>query len=204
MRAVIFDIDGTLIHSNQLDDEMYLAAVTDVLGKVSLRKSWGLYKNLTGAGTLVEVLADNAIPHTEAVIEAVERAFVGRIANHIERHGPIPELSGARAFVEGLSRRPDCCIAYATAGWRAAAQLKLDASGFPVEGVPLSSCNDHLDKHTIMLHALETLGRSFDSVTYYGDGERDKVAAHALGWQFVAVGEKLNGLRHFSLEDVEA
>jgi len=42
------------------------------------------------------------------------------------------------------------------------------------------------------------------SVTYYGDGERDKAAAHSLGWQFVAVGKKLGGLLHFTLGDVRA
>ena len=201
MRAIIFDIDGTLLHSNQLDDETYLASLTAVLGKVNLRKSWSLYQNVSGAGTLLEVLEDNSIPRTTAVIEAVERAFVERMAGHLERHGPIPELPGARDFVDGLSRHAGCRIAYATAGWRASALLKLNASGFPVEGVPLSSGNDHIDKQAIMLHALEQLGGPFESVTYYGDGEQDKAAAHCLGWHFVAVGKKLGGLRHFTLGD---
>ncbi|MEP0913632.1 hypothetical protein NDI45_22205 [Leptolyngbya sp. GB1-A1] len=49
-----------------------------------------------------------------------------------------------------------------------------------------------------MTHAFKQLTAPFDSITYYGDGEWDKLAANALGWNFVPVGEKLNGLRHFS------
>jgi beta-phosphoglucomutase-like phosphatase (HAD superfamily) len=61
MRAVIFDIDGTLLHSNQLDDETYASVIRDVLGAVQIRKSWSQYKNISGSGTLLEILEDNGI-----------------------------------------------------------------------------------------------------------------------------------------------
>ncbi|WP_127083164.1 HAD family hydrolase [Dulcicalothrix desertica] len=48
-----------------------------------------------------------------------------------------------------------------------------------------------------MLNALRQLNRVFETVTYYGDGHWDAVAAKALGWQFVPVGTKLNGLTRY-------
>jgi hypothetical protein len=48
-----------------------------------------------------------------------------------------------------------------------------------------------------MLHALRQLGGVFDTITYYGDGHWDAVAARTLGWEFVPVGPKLNGLSRF-------
>jgi hypothetical protein len=48
-----------------------------------------------------------------------------------------------------------------------------------------------------MTHAIKQLNAPFESITYYGDGEWDKTAASILGWTFVPVGEKLNGLRHY-------
>lgn len=198
MRAVIFDIDGTLLHSNKLDDETYASAIHDVLGPVRFRKSWSHYKNVSGSGTLLEILSDNNIEKTAGVLRAVEEAFVARISSHIEKHGPITEIPGAKDFVHKLAGSKDCQIAYATAGWFASAQIKLRASQFPVDGIPLASCNDHIDKVTIMTHAFKQLTAPFDSITYYGDSEWDKLAANTLGWNFVPVGEKLNGLRHFS------
>lgn len=105
MRAVVFDIDGTLLHSNKLDDETYASAIRDVLG--------------------------------------------------------------------------------------------LGSSRFPLDGIPLAPCNDHISKVAIMAHAFGQLTAPIESITYYGDGEWDRTAAGALGWNFVPVGEKLNGLRRY-------
>ena len=197
MRAVIFDIDGTLLHSNKLDDETYVSAIHDVLGPVQIRKSWSEYENVSGSGTLLEILDDNNIESTAAVLRAVEEAFVARITRYLEKHGPIMEVPGAKDFVSKLARTRDCQIAYATSGWFGSAWIKLSKSQFPLEGIPLASCNDHISKVAIMGHAIEQLTAPFESITYYGDGEWDRTAASSLGWTFVPVGEKLNGLRYF-------
>ena len=41
--AVIFDIDGTLVESSGFEDDLYVAAVRDVLGDVCIRKAWNTY-----------------------------------------------------------------------------------------------------------------------------------------------------------------
>ena len=181
MRAVIFDIDGTLLHSSKLDDETYASAIHDVLGPVQFRKSWSHYKNVSGSGTLLEILGDSNIGNTAGVLRAVEEAFVAGISRYIEKNGPIREVPSAKDFVSKLANSSDCQIAYATAGWFASARIKLRSSQFPVDGIPLASCNDHIDKVAIMTHALKQLTAPFDSITYYGDGEWDKLAANALG-----------------------
>ena len=52
MHAVILDIDGTLLHSSDVDGMLYLAAVRKVLGQVKVRSNWGLYRNVTDRGIL--------------------------------------------------------------------------------------------------------------------------------------------------------
>ncbi len=197
MDAVIFDIDGTLLQSDANDDALYLAAVRDVLGNVDLRPSWGMYTQFTAAGILAEILNDNAIDATLERVAAVRDRFVTSVHRHVSEHGPFAEIPGAKAFVQRPHDSTTHRVAYATGSWRGSALLKLSISGFPVTGVPLATSDDHFERQEIMLHALRQLNRVFDTVTYYGDGHWDGVAARALGWKFVPVGRKLNGLTRY-------
>jgi FMN phosphatase YigB (HAD superfamily) len=92
-------------------------------------------------------------------------------------------------------------VAYATGGWGASALLKLSLAGFPVNDVPLASSDDHHERPQILLRALRQLNGAFDTITYYGDGHWDAVAAKELGWNFVAVGKRLSGLAEYAPGD---
>jgi phosphoglycolate phosphatase-like HAD superfamily hydrolase len=197
MEAVIFDVDGTLLQSDANDDVLYLAAVRDVLGNVNLRPSWAMYTQFTAAGILAEILNDNAIDVTLETVAAVRDHFVASVRLHVSEHGPFAEIPGAREFVQSLHNSARHRIAYATGGWHGSALLKLSVSGFPVQGVPLSTSDDHFERQEIMLHALRQLDGVYDRVTYYGDGHWDAVAARALGWHFVPVGRRLDGLTRY-------
>jgi hypothetical protein len=173
---------------------LYLAAVREVLGNVNVRPSWGMYTQFTAAGILAEILGDNAIHTTPETVAAVRDSFVAGVGCHIEARGPFAEVPGAKVFVRRLHESSTHRIAYATGGWHGAAQLKLSTSEFPVAGIPLATSDDHFERQEIMLHALRQLDGVFETVTYYGDGHWDAVAAKTLGWKFVPVGRKLNGL----------
>lgn len=195
--AVILDIDGTLLDSSDVDGMLYLAAVRKVLGQAKVRSNWSLYRNVTDRGILEEILNENSLSNGAATLIAVRDFFVESISQHIERNGPFAEIPGAKEFVAGLCASNVHCVAYATGGWSASASIKLETAGFPLKGIPLASSDDYSDRQSIMLHALNQLGREFQSVTYYGDGEWDERASRSLGWIFVPVGEKLGGLSRF-------
>lgn len=197
MHAVILDIDGTLLNSNEIDDVLYLAAVRRVLGQAKVRESWSFYRNVTDAGILNEILNDNSLTNSAAILHAVRDLFVKSIKQHVERTGPFTDIPGAREFVCGLQASSSHCVAYATGGWSASASIKLASAGFPLQGIPLASSDDYPDRESIMVHALKQLRGEFQSVSYYGDGEWDEVASRNLGWNFVPVGEKLGGLTRF-------
>jgi beta-phosphoglucomutase-like phosphatase (HAD superfamily) len=197
MHAVILDIDGTLLDSNEIDDTLYLTAVRSVLGQAKVRESWSLYRNVTDGGILNEILNDNSLTSSAAILNAVRDIFVESIRQHVARTGPFTEIPGAREFVCGLQASSSHCVAYATGGWSASASIKLESAGFPLQGIPLASSDDYPDRQSIMVHALNQLGGEFQSVTYYGDGDWDEVASRNLGWKFVPVGERLGGLTRF-------
>jgi len=187
-------VNGTLLQSATQDDELFMESVRAELVELKLRESWAMYTQFTAAGILGEILDDNDVEATPSRVGAIRDRFIEGVRNHMARHGPFPEIPGARDFLHGLHASSTHRIAYATGGWGGSAHLKLSLAGFPVDGVPLASSDDHFERPKIMLHALSQLGGAYDTVTYYGDGHWDRVAAQALGWQFVPVGAKISGL----------
>lgn len=198
MNAVIFDIDGTLLHSAAVDDALYRKAVQRVLGDVHLRPALHHYPCVTDTGILQQILIDNAVAREERLVEEIRTTFVDLLHEHVHMHGPFVEIPGARDFLRTLRESPLHGVAMATGGWRQSAELKLSSAGFDVADIPLATSNDHHARTTIMEIALDSLEGRFDSVTYYGDGPWDRQACEELGWEFVAVGSELGGLESYT------
>ena len=198
MHAVIFDIDGTLLQSAAVDDALYRQAVSAILGPVQFRESLAHYRLVTDGGILAQILIDNDLPHTPDPSVAVKAQFVELLRRHVRTHGPFVELPGARKLLNELRKSERHAVAIATGGWRDTALLKLTSARFDIGGIPLASSDDHHDRTEIMRTALEQLGTSVTSVTYFGDGPWDRDACRSLGWEFVAVGPELGGIDSFA------
>ena len=198
MQAVIFDIDGTLLRSADVDDALYRESVRSVLGNVQFRQSLADYDFVTDSGILSQVLEDNRIPGKPDYLASIKASFVEALRRHFQRHGAFAEIPGAKALLASLRNSGRHRVAIATGGWRESALLKLEHSGFDLDGVPVASSNDSHDRTQIMQIALSHLGDRFESVTYYGDGAWDRKACQTLGWQFEAVGSALGGMESFT------
>ncbi|MCE2436220.1 MAG: hypothetical protein J4F29_25390 [Candidatus Latescibacteria bacterium] len=72
MIAVIFDIDGTLVDSFQLD----------VLGDVIIKDNWKHYKNVTDTGILRQIMDENKICE-EGQIGKVRNKFGELVRRHL-------------------------------------------------------------------------------------------------------------------------
>ncbi len=190
MDAVIFDIDGTLVQSAAVDDELYRQSVIEVLGSVRFRDSLSDYDRVTDSGVLVQILDDNGLVHVPDPTETIRSRFIELLEHHVAQHGPFSEVPGARDFVTSLRRSDNHEVAIATGGWRTSALLKLESAGFDVGDIPIATSDDHWDRTDIMRFALSQMGTEFESVTYYGDGVWDREASLALGWRFVPIGRK--------------
>jgi len=217
VHAVVFDIDGTLLHPAAVDDALYREAVQAVLGDVHLRPSLHHYDYVTDTGVLSQILSDNGIPAKRDYEREIRAHFVEALKGHMENNGPFIEIPGARDILKSLRESTSHAVAIATGGWRESAELKLQSAGLEYSNLPLASANDHHERTGIMTVALSQLGGSFESVTYYGDGPWDRSACEQLGWRFVPVGPGGGGiesyighrlvshsLRSMSTDDMEA
>ena len=203
MHAVVFDIDGTILQSAAVDDELYKDAVLSVLGGVDLRPSLVDYEFVSDSGILSQILADNALVDDAELVGAVKARFVESLHAHIAENGPFEEIPGARRALGRLYRSAEHAVAIATGGWRDSALLKLRTAGFGDFDIPVATSDDARDRKEIMRIALSHLGSAFSSVTYFGDGPWDRDATLELGWRFVAVGPVLGGLDSYDqLDDV--
>ena len=198
--AVIVDVDGTLLRSAEQDDKLYRRAVEQVLGAVRLRPDLRDYERVTDTGILLQILEDNAIDVSDALVSDVKAAFFAGIDEYIKKQGSFEPLPGARRFIARLKGSPSAGLAIATGGWRTSAEKKLRAAEFDTVGVPFATSDDAIERADIMRIALDSLAGGFDTVTYYGDAHWDRDASRRLGWRFRAVGPTLDGIKTFDHE----
>ncbi len=197
MHAVIFDIDGTLLQSNSVDNDLYRASLRHVLGPVRFREEISDYDFVSDSGILWQVLADNDLMASPDPTPEIVEYFVNALQNHISESGGFREVPGARKFFESLQSSRDHYVAIATGGWSASAILKLRSAGFDLDGLRLSASDNERDRTAIMRSALDRKESEYESVTYYGDGPWDRDACTSLGWNFVPVGREIGGLETY-------
>ena len=201
--AAIFDIDGTLVESSGFEDELYVAAVRDILGDVCIRKTWNTYRHVTDTGILRQIMEDNRI-RDEDLVREVREKFGGRIGQYFRDGGRCDPTIGAIDLIDELRAAPGFAVGFATGGWGHTARMKLEHAGFNPDQAVLASSDDGHERTVIMrkcLDALDAKGNSFQQIVYVGDAEWDVRATRELGWHFIGVGPRLKDRCEFWVED---
>jgi len=193
----LFDIDGTLVQSVSVDDDLYRSALHHVLGPVRFRDAFAEYDFVSDSGILWQVLIDNDLQDLPDPTSAIILKFVDSLQEHISKDGAFREVPGARKLVASLQSSPDHYVAIATGGWSASATLKLESAGFDLNDITLSASDEKCDRTDIMRAALDQPETEYQSITYYGDGPWDRDACVSLGWDFIPVGRALGGLESY-------
>ncbi len=203
MNLVMFDIDGTLTATTDIDEQCFVRAVEDVLGIDDIDTNLANYTHVTDESIAAEIIhRHTGREATDSELEGIRTYFVGLIARHTEDQ---PELfrpiAGAREMLGVLSEKTGCGVSLATGGWRGSAILKLRFAGLDVGTTPMATSDDARSREAIMqlseARAQKIYGVSgFESVVYVGDGIWDVRSTHALGYRFigVAAGERATQL----------
>ena len=191
MHLVMFDIDGTLIESYDIDEQCFLAAVDEVLG-IQIDSRWERYPHVTDAGILDEILSQPSFQPDRVVLETqIKASFMQNLTLYLESNSVEP-IAGASEFLAHLKQREDVVLAIATGGWYESATIKLEAAGLDVSGIALATSSDHIARVEIMKIAeARAADQPLLSRTYFGDAAWDKTASRQLDYNFVLLGDRV-------------
>jgi phosphoglycolate phosphatase-like HAD superfamily hydrolase len=197
MDAVIFDIDGTLLHSIEIDETLFRQAISSAIDGVEIRPLFSDYEHVTDAGIVSQIMRENSVTDATFTVETIKRRFLRMLSEHVATNGAFPAFPGARNYLQKFVESDDHAVGIATGCWRDSAVLKLNSAGLGDFKVPIATADDAMARIDIMQFALSQMPGRFDSITYYGDGEWDRQATATLGWNFVPVGATLGGLHSY-------
>ena len=94
MHLVVFDVDGTLVDSEDFDGTLYARAIWTAL-KIDIDEDWSGYRHQTDSGILNEVLDRNGIERDHSLAHAsVKREFISLVAAYLAA----PQATGCRKF----------------------------------------------------------------------------------------------------------
>ncbi len=189
MRAILFDVDGTLVQTGEADGPCFAQAYRAVFGQAPSSVSWEDYAHVTDWGILDEALgAARGRSSTLAERRAFEGAYRDAWQQHYESDpSSCTEVPGAAALIEEIFADADVVCGVATGGTRAAAQFKLRSVGIDPERLPGAFANDAVTRTAIVRNAVRALGASPADVVYLGDGLWDVLTCRELGMSFVGV-----------------
>ncbi|HXA20557.1 MAG TPA: HAD hydrolase-like protein [Thermoanaerobaculia bacterium] len=187
MHIALFDIDGTLTASNEIDSECFSESFRDVFG-IDIDTNWDAYEHTTDRGIATEGLrrAHGREPAEHELLLHRTR-FVQLLEARMTR---LNEIAGAGAFLTQLLAR-DWRIALCTGAWSDSARLKLSRARLPLD-LPLASCDDEISREDILQRGIILAGGSEkDTVVSFGDAPWDVRAARTLQLPFIGIASGL-------------
>lgn len=207
----MFDVDGTLTHSNELDTHCSVQAMREAFGFHDVDEDWSHYAHTSDAGIIEELFQQRRqrSPTAEEVARYKTRFF--QLLSDGLRRSPMSEIAGARALLAHLSQGSKFAIALASGAWRESARAKLLSANVPFDEFPGGFSEDAAARTAIMLASRQNAARhygvaGFRRWIYFGDAIWDARACAELGIPLIgiATGERAELLRRAGAREVLA
>lgn len=202
MILLMFDVDGTLIDSNNCDSICFENAVKKVLKLNSFNTDWSSYKHATDINILNEIISEHKNREsTHNEIQEILSEFLANLRNYFSYNKDnIIEIHGAKSFLSELIEKNQIAVSIATGCFQKSAKLKLENSGISIKNIPFASSNDAISREEIM-KASELKAKNyynvnqFKSIFYLGDALWDLTASRNLEYNFIGVGSNIEKLK---------
>jgi phosphoglycolate phosphatase len=190
-RLLLFDIDGTLIHSGGAGVHALKSAFKERFGIDDDLRNIEI-AGMTDSGIVVSILNKHKIPASNENMSAFLDSYVHFLSLELPRRkGTL--LPGVLELLERLKSRPHLVLALLTGNVSRGAQLKLEHYGVWHFFEFGAFADDHRDRNRLgsfaRARAKEKHGREFSAsaIDVIGDTPRDIACGRALGARTVAV-----------------
>jgi phosphoglycolate phosphatase-like HAD superfamily hydrolase len=196
----LFDIDGTILDSNEFDAACYVDAVREILHIDAVDVDWSKYRHVTDTGILMEIYGKQfgrEIPPD--LVATVRERFVEAVHCGLkDQRMIVRRIRGVNRALEALKDHR-WLVSFATGGWRESSEAKLQYAGIERGRYDLFSSNDDHRREEIIRLAIEKAGGDsnpgrFDRIVYIGDGIWDLQACRKMGICFLGMGRDHSAL----------
>ncbi|MDJ0635805.1 MAG: HAD hydrolase-like protein [Xenococcaceae cyanobacterium MO_188.B29] len=196
MKLAIFDIDGTLVNTNEIDTICFLDAFTQEFGISDVNSNWSEYSAVTDSAISQQIFQTKLQRNpSKNELLRLENRFVDLLAKAEQKNqGLFTPISGALVMFDRLKLDSNWRIAIATGGWYTSALFKLKTATFDIGNIPLASANDGLTRDDIVnlsiLKAKQEYNiENFSKIVSIGDGIWDVKTAAKLDLGFVGISQ---------------
>lgn len=197
MKLAIFDIDGTLTDSAEVDDKCMEATFAHFLG-AKVACDWETVTHVTDPVIVNETVERiTGRPCTQSMYEEMKRHFLMLLQSEADNNPlQFSRVPHCLEFIEALQKE-GIHIGLGTGSWKASAEIKLTTGAIPFEGfyfghADLASSRAAIAAN-VLAQAAAKLGSVPDQVCYFGDGAWDFKTMKQLDWPFIGVDVKKNG-----------
>jgi phosphoglycolate phosphatase len=190
-RLLLFDIDGTLIHSGGAGMHALRRTLAERFGIDDDLKDIEI-AGMTDSGIVISILKKHKVPVTNENVSAYLDGYAHHLSLELPRRkGKL--LPGILELLEKLRARPNLVLALLTGNISRGAQLKLDHYGVWHFFEFGAFADDHHDRNQLgsfaRSRAKDKHGREFspDEIDVIGDTPRDIACGKAFGARTIAV-----------------
>ena len=193
MKFVIFDIDGTLTNTKQVDDKCFMEAFEQTFKIEIWNQKWENLKNVTDWGITEEIVQREwgRRPKNDEYELMISNFISNLEAEMVNDKLQFNEVAGARDLFIELKGHKEFNLGIATGAWEKSAKLKLETIGIDVDGICFSNSNYYKSREAItkdVVNQLTTKTQKLpDQIIYFGDGEWDYKTCQLLGMEFLGI-----------------
>lgn len=195
-QLIIFDIDGTLLDSTDIDSECYIQSLDIEFGIKGINDDWTIYKNATDSGIFEEIYNQyydiypepyDFIKHENGFYNIYNKKLTDNLYS-------FSEIPGANKIIYLLKSLPCYFIAFATGSYKKTALLKLKQFNITEDEFPITTANDSKQRENIVklsIKKAEGLYKvdKFDKIISIGDEIWDIKTAINLTLPFIGIGK---------------